>query len=91
MKNYSKTIDEVLEDSPRAMVNALKNVAEDVMYEFAGMEAINEGTIVEDELKDTVLEYAQTMNRKDFYEQIRSIGLARNSTLVQAVEPLLKD
>ena len=93
MKKYAqyRSIDEVLEDSPRAMVNALKAVAEDAMYEFAGMEALNEGTIVEEDLKDTVLEYAQTMNRTDFYEKMREIGLAKNSALVQTVEPLLKD
>lgn len=84
-------IKEIFESSEYDLVKELKSVAEANMYDVAGSNELKENTELEDSLKDTVLEYATTYNRAEFFEKIQLLGLPRTSKLVEAVLPILKD
>ena len=85
-----KDIEKIFEDSTVAMASALKRVAEDEMYDLIGEADVEEDTLDENDLKDTVLEYAMTLETADFYKKIKELGLSRNSKVVRAAEPILK-
>ena len=78
------------EDIDLNVLKHLKNIAESDMKEVAGEKQISEDSSVEIKLKETVLELAQTLNKSQFFEKIHELGLPKSSTLVKAVEPLLK-
>jgi len=84
-------IKEIFENSEYELVREMKAVAEAAMYDFVGEQQIKESIGIEDDLKDTVLEYAQKYNRAEFFEKIRALGLPRTSPIVEAVLPILKD
>ena len=82
---------EMLQNVDFKTLKELKSISEAEMFDIIGDKSLQEGVISEEDFKDTVLELAQTKPRASFYEEIKALGLSRNSKVVRAVEPLLKD
>lgn len=85
------SIKDLLKNVDVHTLKELKSLSEAEMYDLVGEKMVSEGDLQEDSLKETVLEFAETaVDRADFYEKIKSIGLSRNSAVVKAAEVLVK-
>lgn len=73
------------------VLKQLKIISEADMKDVAGEKQIAEDSSIETNLKSTVLELAQNLNKEQFFEKIQEMGLPKSSVLVKAVEPLLKN